>query len=91
MVADQIEAWPELHDQAEWGDGSPDPSCRTPCCVAGWACHLGGGRRDYSVPNAAIRLLWVDGLPMPDFSSIATRGDILSALRANLAGDGGGS
>jgi hypothetical protein len=34
-VADQIEQHPELHNQSKWGDGSANPSCGTPCCVAG--------------------------------------------------------
>src|SRR5437868_6451902 len=43
LVADQIEAHPELHRQSKWGTGEPD--CKTGQCVAGWACSLGGGRR----------------------------------------------
>ena len=82
LVADQIESHPELHDQTSWGDGSADPSCGTPCCVAGWACHLGGGARDQLVASAATRLLWIDGKPMPSFDGDATREDILEALRA---------
>jgi len=81
-VADHIEAHPELHDQKEWGEGEANPACGTPCCVAGWACRLGGGRRDQEVSSAAFRLLWVDGLPMPSFSAGAERADILAALRA---------
>jgi pentapeptide repeat protein len=84
QVADHIEAHPELHDQESWGDGSADPACGTPCCVAGWACHLGGGSRGHGVPSAATRLLWVDGLPMPDFSVCADRDGILAALRAEV-------
>jgi hypothetical protein len=80
-VADHIEAYPHLHDQLEWGDGSADPHCGTPCCVAGWACHLGGGDHGYNVPTAAALLLHVYGLPMPDFSSYANRADIVAALR----------
>jgi hypothetical protein len=80
LVADQIEAHPERHDQGSWGDGT----CETPCCVAGWACLLGGGRRKDDVASAGLRLLWVDGLPMPSFSAYATREDILEALRATL-------
>jgi hypothetical protein len=83
-VADHIEQHPELHDQAEWGDGSADHACETPCCVAGWACHLGGGARGTHVASAATRLLWVDGLPMPPFDATATREEILAALRAEL-------
>jgi hypothetical protein len=81
-VAAHIESHPELHNQAEWGDGSPNPSCGTPCCVAGWACHLGGGRYGLEVADAAVRLLWVDGKPLPDFSSSASRASILEALRS---------
>jgi uncharacterized protein YjbI with pentapeptide repeats len=80
-VAEHIEAHPELHDQREWGDGTAYEACNTPCCVAGWACHLGGGNRGLSIPTAATLLLHVDGLPMPDFSATATREDILKALR----------
>jgi len=82
QVADFIEANPKLHDQREWGDGSPDPHCKTPCCVAGWACHLGGGSRGASVSSAAWGLLWVDGAPRPPFGSATTRAEILAALRA---------
>jgi len=82
LVADQIESHPELHDQGDWGDGCANPNCGTPCCVAGWACHLGGGARGLSVSSSATRLLWVDGLPMPSFESDATREEILDALRA---------
>ena len=83
LVADQIESHPELHDQRDWGDGSANPKCGTPCCVAGWACHLGGGARGHNtVSSAATRLLWVDGLPMPSFNGGATREEILDALRA---------
>ena len=81
-VADKIEAHPELHDQGKWGDGSPDPSCGAPCCVAGWACHLGGGARGDQVLSTAIRLLWLDGAPMPSFDGNASREEILAALRA---------
>ena len=83
-VANQIEAHPELHNQAEWGDGSNNPSCDTPCCAAGWACHLGGGDRGLSVQTAAMPLLWHKDLPMPDFSNDASREDILAALRAKV-------
>ena len=82
LVADQIESHPELHDQGDWGDGSANPKCGTPCCVAGWACHMGGGARGEAVSSAATRLLWVDGLPMPSFMAYATRDEILAALRA---------
>jgi hypothetical protein len=88
LVADQLEAHPELHDQAEWGDGSDDPHCGTGCCVAGWACHLGGGAGNLTVPTAATILLWVDGLPMPDFRADAPRESILAALRARPVGSG---
>jgi hypothetical protein len=82
-VADHIENHPDLHNQADWGDGSDNPACGTPCCVAGWACHLGGGARDMDVSSAAVRLLWVDGAPMPSFSGHADRESILTALRAS--------
>jgi hypothetical protein len=81
-VAAHIEAHPELHDQAKWGDGSDDPSCGTPCCVAGWACHLGGGAHGLSVEFAGSALLAMDGAPMPSFDAGATRKDILRDLRA---------
>jgi hypothetical protein len=81
-VAAHIKQHPELHNQSEWGDGSSNPSCGTPCCVAGWACHLGGGTYGLEVEQAAIRLLWVDGKPLPSFSSGATRESILEALRS---------
>ena len=81
-VADHIEAHPELHNQSEWGDGSADPACVTPCCVAGWTCHLGGGERGLGVSTAAALLLHVDGLPMPSFRPGAGRDEILAALRA---------
>ena len=85
LVAAHIEACPELHNQAEWGDGTANPSCATPCCVAGWACHLGGGDRGLSVQTAATLLLWHKDLPMPDFSADTSRADILAALRAKVA------
>ena len=81
-VASHIEAHPELHDQETWGDGTANPSCDTPCCVAGWACHLGGGDRGLGVQTAATLLLWSKDLPMPDFSAGTSREDILAALRA---------
>jgi hypothetical protein len=80
-VAAHIEAHPELHDQAEWGDGSADPSCGTPCCVAGWACHLGGGAHGLPVALAGAALLYLDGAPLPSFAADATRKDILRDLR----------
>jgi len=80
-VADHIEAHPELHDQGKWGDGSAEPACQTPCCVAGWACHLGGGSYGLEVPTAAKILLHVDGQPMPSFDSDTKREEILAALR----------
>ena len=80
-VADHVEANPGLHDQSEWGDGTADPQCGTPCCVAGWACHLGGGKRDLGVAYAATLLLHVDGAPMPSFGERASREEILRALR----------
>ncbi len=82
LVADKIESHPELHNQREWGDGSANPECGTACCVAGWACHLGGGSRGEYVSSAAMRLLWIDGKPMPSFDISATREEILTALRA---------
>ena len=82
VVADHIEQHPELHEQRKWGSGRADPNCGTPCCVAGRACHLGGGTHGYSVPTAATLLLHVDGLPMPSFAASATREEILAALRA---------
>jgi hypothetical protein len=83
QVAAHIEAHPELHNQAEWGDGKADPSCGTPCCVAGWACHLGGGDRGLGVSTAATLLLHMPGAPMPDFSAGTSREEILGALRAS--------
>jgi len=80
-VADHIAMHPELHAQEEWGDGSAEPACQTPCCVAGWACHLGGGTYGLEVPTAATILLHVDGQPMPSFDTVATRDEILRALR----------
>jgi hypothetical protein len=82
LVADHIESHPDLHDQSKWGSVTDDASCGTPCCVAGWACRLGGGTRGQSVASAATRLLWLDGHPMPSFSPDATREDIIAALRA---------
>ncbi|MCI0564075.1 MAG: pentapeptide repeat-containing protein [Nitrososphaera sp.] len=81
-VADHIEQHPELHNQNAWGDGSADPFCGTPCCVAGWACHLGGGSYGLTVATAATILLWIDGKPMPSFKGYSTRDQILAALRA---------
>jgi hypothetical protein len=81
-VAAHIEAHPELHDQASWGDGRADPTCDTPCCVAGWACHLGGGDRGQGVATAATLLLHLDGAEMPDFDASTPREEILSALRS---------
>lgn len=82
-VADHIELHPELHDQREWGDDSAD-DCGTPCCVAGWACRLGGGARGMHISAAATLMLHIDGLPMPSFDSDASREDILAALRAEV-------
>jgi len=82
LVAEQIRQHPELHNQSAWGDGSADPACQTPCCVAGWACHLGGGDRGDGVAPAATRLLWLDGHPMPSFDPDTTREDLLAALTA---------
>ena len=81
LVAEQIEAHPELHDQSRWGEGMPS-ECGTPCCVAGWACRLGGGRGSMSVSSAATVLLWRNGRRMPSFASAAPRSEILAALRS---------
>lgn len=80
-VADHLEAHPDLHDQGWWGDGSADPACGTACCVAGRACHLGGGSRGLPVELAGAALLALDGAPLPDFGSTASRDGILAALR----------
>lgn len=82
-VAAHIEAHPELHDQREWGDGDADPGCRTPCCVAGWACHLGGGSLGLPVELAAVALLALDGATLPSFAPTASREAILRDLRAS--------
>ena len=82
QVAAHIEAHPGLHNQTEWGDGSADPTCGTACCVAGWACHFGGGDRGAGVSNAAVRLLYAPGLPMPRFDAWASLKEIIAALRA---------
>jgi hypothetical protein len=81
-VAAHIEAHPELHDQGTWGNGEADPSCDTACCVAGWACHLGGGHQGQGVATAATLLLHLDGAPMPSFDASATQEEILAALKA---------
>src|SRR6185436_9082159 len=80
-VASHIEAHPELHDQGSWGSGSDDPACGTPCCVAGWACHLGGGEQGLGVATAATLLLHVDGMLMPSFDADTSREEILAALK----------
>jgi hypothetical protein len=80
-VARHIDEHPELHDQGAWGDGSDDPACGTPCCVAGWACHLGGGSRGLPVPLAAAALLVLPDAPLPSFDGGASREQILAALR----------
>ena len=80
LVADHIQQHPELHDQGEWGSGEADPACGTPCCVAGWACHLGGGDLGLSVSTAAGLLLSIPGKPMPSFDANATQAEILEAL-----------
>ncbi len=80
FVAEQIRDHPELHDQSDWGGESEDASCGTPCCVAGWACRLGGGARGHSVPAAAIRLLHCDGYRLPSFAPGTAREDILRDL-----------
>jgi len=82
-VAAHIEAHPELHDQAVWGDGAPNRSCNTPCCAAGWACHLGGGSRGLPVPLAAAALLYTDDAPLPRFDGVVSRRDVLAALRGS--------
>ncbi len=76
----QIEAHPEMHDQSTWGDGNPH-ECNTPCCVAGWGCRLGGGTRGMPVETVARFLFHADGHPMPPFNGLATREEILTALR----------
>jgi uncharacterized protein YjbI with pentapeptide repeats len=83
QVAIHIQAQPNLHDQSSWGDGSPNPGCATKCCVAGWICHLGGGSRGESVSSAALRLAWHPDFPMPSFSSMASKADILRDLLAH--------
>jgi len=80
-VAAHIESRPELHDQGQWGNGSADPSCSTPCCVAGRSCHLGGGSRGLPVELAAMALLSTDDAPLPSFYAMAHRSDIMRALR----------
>ena len=80
-VAAHIETHPELHDQSEWGDGKPDPTCGTPCCVAGWACHLGGGDRGLGVATAATLLLTAPGVDNPSFDAGVSREEILRVLR----------
>jgi hypothetical protein len=84
-VAAQIQAHPETHDQVTWGTGDPT-ACGTPCCVAGWACRIGGGTYGLCVPTAATILLGaVEGLPIPSFDGYASREDILAALRSEVA------
>lgn len=41
-VRDKIAATPEAYDQAIWGRHEDDAPCGTACCIAGWACVLGG-------------------------------------------------
>ena len=81
QVAKKIREHPELHDQSTYGGGDPG-DCGTPCCVAGWACRLGGGTYGLSVPTAATILLWQDGKKMPSFGTHATREQVLEALES---------
>ena len=80
-VAVQIRQHPETHDHGKWGTGDPS-DCDTPCCVAGWACRLGGGTYGLTVSTAATIMLRDDELPMPSFSLGASREDLLAALEA---------
>jgi hypothetical protein len=80
-VADQLERHPELHDQGSWGDGRADPACSTPCCVAGWTCHLGGGTYGLTVEYAAQYLLFLSGHPMPSFTTNMDAESIIADLR----------
>jgi hypothetical protein len=42
-VADAIEKYPELYDQATYSEVEvKDTSCETTACIAGWACALEG-------------------------------------------------
>ncbi len=79
-VAEQIREHPELHDQGTWGEETDEASCGTPCCVAGWACRLGGGDRGHRISTAATVLLHCDGYRVPSFAGYATREDILRDL-----------
>ncbi len=79
-VAKQIREYPELHDQETWGEDTDEATCGTPCCVAGWACRLGGGIRKQSIQTAAIRLLHCDGYRIPSFAPDTPREDILRDL-----------
>jgi uncharacterized protein YjbI with pentapeptide repeats len=84
-VADQIELHPELHDQTQWGEGAATPNpeaCGTPCCVAGWACRIGGGENGLGVATMASILLFQPGKPTPSFDAENTRERILKDLRA---------
>jgi hypothetical protein len=36
---------PELYDQNTIPDKYSEDSCRTPCCFAGWAAYVKGGRK----------------------------------------------
>ncbi len=79
-VADQIREHPELHDQGAWGYRGDDESCGTPCCVAGWACRLGGGPRGHRISTAATVLLHCDGYRVPSFVGSASRESIIRDL-----------
>ncbi len=83
-VADQIREYPELHDQQVWGGRGDDAACGTPCCVAGWACRLGGGTRGHRIPTAATLLLHCDGYRLPSFASDTPREAILRDLTVPL-------
>lgn len=48
MIADAIEAHPELYDQSQWG---VERDCGTAACLAGWACALAGYRPTVRVPR----------------------------------------
>ncbi len=80
LVAKQMREHPELHDQGAWGYRGDDESCGTPCCVAGWACRLGGGARGHFIPTAATMLLHYDGYRIPSFAGNASRKAILRDL-----------
>ncbi len=79
-VAAQIQEHPELHDQREWGENTDEATCGTPCCVAGWACRLGGGARGHRISTAATLLLYCAGYRVPPFDADASREAILRDL-----------